>query len=81
MKLLVRNLPRTTTEKDISVLFSAQGEVTECTLVLDQQTGLSKGFAFVEMPNEVEAEAALAAMHHATIGGSKIRVKIAEEKE
>jgi RNA recognition motif-containing protein len=78
MKLLVRNLPRTTTEKDILVLFSAQGEVAECTLVLDQVSGLSKGFAFVEMPNEDEANAALASLHHATIVENKIRVKIAD---
>lgn len=78
MKLLVRNLPRTTTEKDILVLFSAQGEVSECTLVLDQQTGLSKGFAFVEMPNEDEGNAALASLHHATVAENKIRVKVAE---
>jgi RNA recognition motif-containing protein len=78
MKLLVRNLPRTTTEKDILVLFSAQGEVTECTLVLDKVTGLSKGFAFVEMPNEDEGNAALTSLHHATVADNKIRVKIAE---
>lgn len=78
MKLLVRNLPRTTTEKDILVLFSAQGEVTECTLVLDKVTGLSKGFAFVEMPNEDEGNAALTSLHHAKVADNKIRVKIAE---
>ncbi|MEH0346407.1 RNA-binding protein, partial [Vibrio cholerae] len=50
MKLLVRNLARTATEHDIRKLFSEHGSVTECTLVLDQETGLSKGFAFVEMP-------------------------------
>ncbi|WP_345795443.1 hypothetical protein [Vibrio sp. CAU 1672] len=49
MKLLVRNLARNTTEHEIRVLFSAYGTVTECNLVLDQETGLSKGFAFVEM--------------------------------
>jgi RNA recognition motif-containing protein len=77
MKLLVRNLARTTTESEISVLFTAQGEVTECTLVLDQKTGESKGFAFVEMPNEAEARAAIASLHHANIANSKIRVKAA----
>lgn len=78
MKLLVRNLPRTTTEKDILVLFSAQGEVSECSLVLDQQTGLSKGFAFVEMPNEEEANTALETFHHSMIAANKIRVKLAD---
>ncbi len=78
MKLLVRNLARTTTEKDIHVLFAAQGEVTECTLVVDQETGLSKGFAFVEMPNEEEANTAITTLHHANIAKSKIRVKVAD---
>jgi RNA recognition motif-containing protein len=78
MKLLIRNLARTTTEKEISILFTAQGEVSECTLVLDQKTGESKGFAFVEMPNEDEAAAAIATLHHANIANNKIRVKPAE---
>ncbi|MFT6268269.1 MAG: RNA recognition motif-containing protein [Alphaproteobacteria bacterium] len=78
MKLLVRNLARTTTEAEISVLFTAQGEVTECTLVLDSKTGESKGFAFIEMPNDVEAEAAITSLHHANIANNKIRVKAAD---
>ncbi len=58
MKLLVRNLSRATTEHEIRLLFSAHGSVKECTLVLDQETGQSKGFAFVEMPEKDEATAA-----------------------
>lgn len=78
MKLLVRNLSRTTTQDEISVLFTAQGEVTECTLVLDQKTGESKGFAFIEMPNELEAQAAISSLNNANIANSKIRVKMAD---
>ncbi|MGF1911767.1 RNA-binding protein [Vibrio kasasachensis] len=78
MKLLVRNLARATTEHELRVLFSAQGAVAECTLVLDQETGTSKGFAFVEMPNEDEAKAAIANLNSATIAKQKIRVKRAE---
>ncbi|MBA6365141.1 RNA-binding protein, partial [Colwellia sp. BRX8-8] len=62
MKLLVRNLSRSTTEQEIRILFSAHGGVTECTLVLDQETGKSKGFAFVAMPNEAEAKKAIKAL-------------------
>ena len=54
MKLLVRNLSRSTTEQDIRVLFSEFGSVKACNLVLDQETGYSKGFAFVEMPEQEE---------------------------
>ncbi|MBM6550161.1 RNA recognition motif domain-containing protein [Marinomonas ostreistagni] len=78
MKLLVRNLARTTTEAQILSLFSEYGNVTECTLVLDKETGLSKGFAFVEIPDDKAATQALKALHHANIDDSKIRVKHAQ---
>lgn len=78
MKLLVRNLTRSTTEQEIRVLFSAHGNVTECNLVLDQETGKSKGFAFVVMPDESEAKAALASLHETRVAKNKIRVKLAQ---
>ncbi|MDC5806517.1 RNA-binding protein [Vibrio europaeus] len=78
MKLLVRNLERTTTEHEIRVLFSTHGSATECNLVLDQETGLSKGFAFVEMPNEDEANSAVEKLNLSTVAKSKIRVKFAQ---
>ncbi|MGF1681186.1 RNA recognition motif domain-containing protein [Photobacterium minamisatsumaniensis] len=77
MKLLVRNLARTTTEHEIRVLFTAHGVVGECNLVLDQETGQSKGFAFVEMPNEDEAKAAISSLNLTAVAKSKIRVKAA----
>jgi len=78
MKLLVRNLSRSTTEQEIRILFSAHGKVTECNLVLDQETAKSKGFGFVEMPNEKEAKAALEALHETRIAKNRIRVKITQ---
>jgi len=78
MKLLVRNLSRSTTEQEIRILFSAHGSVTECSLVLDQQTGKSKGFAFVEMPNESQAKSAIATLHETRVAKNRIRVKIAQ---
>jgi RNA recognition motif-containing protein len=78
MKLLVRNLSRSTTEQELRILFSAHGTVAECSLVLDQATAKSKGFGFVEMPNEAEAKAALTALHETRIAKNKIRVKIAQ---
>jgi len=78
MKLLVRNLSRSTTEQEIRILFSAHGRVTECTLVLDQETGKSKGFGFVEMPNEKEAKRALEELHEKRIANNRIRVKMAQ---
>lgn len=78
MKLLVRNLSRSTTEQEIRILFSTHGTVTECSLVLDQETGKSKGFAFVEMPNENEAKSAISTLHETRVAKNKIRVKVAQ---
>ncbi len=78
MKLLVRNLSRSTTEQEIRILFSTHGTVTECSLVLDKETGKSKGFAFVEMPNEIEAQSAISTLHETRVAKNKIRVKIAQ---
>ena len=52
MKLIVRNLARTTTEDTLRDLFAAHGSVQSCSLVMDQRTGGSKGFGFVEMPRQ-----------------------------
>ncbi|GLX77334.1 hypothetical protein tinsulaeT_06740 [Thalassotalea insulae] len=79
MKLLVRNLSRSTTEQEIRILFSTHGTVTDCNLVLDQETAKSKGFAFVEMPDENEAQSALSALHETRVAKNRIRVKIAQK--
>ncbi|MEW6991227.1 RNA recognition motif domain-containing protein [Colwelliaceae bacterium 6441] len=78
MKLLVRNLSRSTTEQEIRILFAEHGTVTECTLVLDQETAKSKGFGFVVMPNEAEANAAINALHETRVAKNRIRVKVAQ---
>lgn len=78
MKLLVRNLSRSTSEKEIHALFSAFGSVTACDLVLDKVTGKSKGFAFVEMQNDSEAKLAIADLHEKRVARNRIRVKIAQ---
>ncbi|MCL1478473.1 RNA-binding protein [Marinobacter sp. M3C] len=80
MQLLVRNLARTTTEQEIRELFEAHGTVTECTLVLDKETGKSKGFGFVEMPDAKQAKLAKAKLNETRLGTNKIRVKTAQEK-
>lgn len=80
MKLLIRNLARTTTEAEIKELFDKHGLVQECTLVMDAVTGQSKGFGFLEMPNNNAAKDAIKALNGTKIAGSVIRVKQAEEK-
>jgi RNA recognition motif-containing protein len=78
MKLLIRNLDRSTKESEIRKMFETHGKVQSCNLVLDKETGLSKGFAFVEMPNPGEAKAAFKTLNGQEVAGSKIRVKKAQ---
>jgi len=80
MKLLIRNLARSTTEEELRLLFEAYGIVQSCSLVLDQKTKLSKGFGFVEMPKHGEAKAAMKMLNGEDVAGNKIRVKKAEPK-
>ena len=80
MKLLVRNLDRSTTEQELNEIFQAFGTVQSCNIVIDQSNGESKGFGFVEMPMAGEAKAAVKKLNNTTIGSNKIRVKKAEEK-
>ena len=80
MKLLVRNLDRSTTEEELKVLFQEFGTVQSCNLVMDKSTGVSKGFCFVEMPKAGEAKAAMKNLNNKNVGSNKIRVKKAEDK-
>ena len=80
MKILVRNLARTVTEAELLTLFQQYGTVESCTLVMDAETGKSKGFAFVEMPHGREAVKAINGLHTLRLHGQRIRVKQAEEK-
>ena len=78
MKLLVRNLARTTTELALRTMFEPHGTVQSCTLVMDKKTGSSKGFGFVEMPKHGDAKAAMKTLNGQEFDGNKIRVKKAQ---
>jgi RNA recognition motif-containing protein len=75
MKLLVRNLSRSTKEAELASFFEAFGTVQYCNLVLDKKTNTSKGFAYVEMPKTGEAKAAMKSLNGEEIDSCKIRVK------
>lgn len=81
MKLLARNLDRATTEEELKELFEGYGTVQSCSLVIDKDTGVSKGFCFIEMPKAGEAKAAIKNLNDELIGSNKIRVKKAEAKK
>lgn len=78
MKLLIRNLDRTSTEESLRTLFEAHGSVQSCSLVMDENSGLSKGFAFIEMPKPGEAKAAIKNLNGTDFEGSAMRVKKAQ---
>lgn len=80
MKLLIRNLARTTSEAELQRLFETFGSVQSCSIVMDKQTNISKGFGFVEMPNAGDAKGAMKSLNGKDVAGSKIRVKKDESK-
>jgi len=80
MKLLIRNLARTTSEQELKTLFEAYGTVQACNVVKDKETGESKGFAFVEIPKVGEAKAAMKNLNAKEVAGNIIRVKKAVSK-
>jgi len=81
MKLLIRNLTRTITEVELREIFESYGTVQSCALVMDKETGSSKGFGFVEMPKSGEAKAAMKNLNGKDIEGNRVRVKKAESNE
>jgi len=81
MKLIVLNLARKTTERELRDLFREFGYVKSCDLVLDKATGASKGFGFVEISKRKDAELAIENLNNRMLGGNKIRVKEMKKKK
>ncbi|MDR4503996.1 MAG: RNA-binding protein [Candidatus Scalindua sp.] len=80
MNIYVGNLPYSVTEADLKETFSAFGEVASASLVSDKFSGQSKGFGFVEMPNNSEADAAIKALNESDLQGRNIKVNQAKPK-
>lgn len=81
MKLLVRNLATSTSKPALEKLFSQHGTIQSCTLVLDEETGESKGFGFITMQHVGESKAAMKALNGMKLHGNIIRVKKAVPKK
>ncbi|MDE2143623.1 MAG: RNA-binding protein [Elusimicrobia bacterium] len=79
--LFVGGLSYETTQDELEKLFAACGKVAHVKLIMDRETGRSKGFGFVEMATEAEAAAALKKLSGATLGGRQIFVNEARPKE
>ena len=80
-KLYVGNLSFNTPEADLKALFSAAGTVTSCNLITDKFTGKSRGFAFVEMSTQDEANKAIAEMNGKDYQGRALTVNEAKPRE
>ncbi len=80
-KLYVGNLSYDTTEEDLRTLFSQAGNVTSVDVIKDRDTGRSKGFAFVEMGSQSEAEQAIKLFDGTSFGNRTIKVNIARPRE
>ena len=76
MKLIILNLPRNFDEQSLALLFKKVGDIKSCTLVIDKETGISKGFGFVEMALAHDGENAIKKLHGSKVGDKKIRVKV-----
>ena len=81
MEIYVGSLSYSVTEEDLKEAFAPFGEVSSVRLVSDKFSGKSKGFGFVEMPSNEEAEAAIAALNEKDFKGRDIKVNQAKPKE
>ena len=79
--IYVGNISFQTTEQDIDAAFSAYGQVDRVQIVKDRDTGQSRGFAFVEMPNNADADKAMAALNGADLSGRTLTVNEARPRE
>jgi RNA recognition motif-containing protein len=80
-RLYVGNLSFYTTEDALMRAFSQVGEVTEAKLVIDRETGRSRGFAFVVMGSDADAQKAISQLDGTDLDGRPLRVNIAEERK
>ncbi len=80
MSIFVGNLPFRAEQEDIIELFSTYGEVTNCALPLERDTGRKRGFAFVEMSDEAAEASAIEALQGAELMGRPLRINKAEPR-
>lgn len=80
-KLYVGNLSYTVTEEQLRTLFSQAGTIKEIALILDRDTQRPKGFGFVEMTSQVEAEKAIEMFNEHELDGRRLMVNMARPKE
>ena len=80
MNIYVGQLPYSVTEEELRKMFLQYGEVSSLNLIKDKYSGQSKGFGFVEMPNNSEADQAIKGLNKSMVKGREIKVNQAEER-
>jgi RNA recognition motif-containing protein len=80
MNIYVGNLSYQTTEADLRAAFETHGEVTSAAVVMDRETGRSKGFGFVEMAQDSAGKAAIGALNGSDLSGRQIKVNEARPR-
>jgi RNA recognition motif-containing protein len=80
MNIFVAKLNFKTRKEDLEATFARFGQVTSCKIVRDKETGRSKGYGFIEMPNDAEANAAITELNEKELDGRVIIVKAANPK-
>ncbi|MBK9948159.1 MAG: RNA-binding protein [Nitrospira sp.] len=80
-KIYVGGLPYSATEQQLSDLFAAHGAVASARIITDKFTGQSRGFGFVEMSSDAEAQAAITALNGSEMGGRTLTVNEARPQE
>ena len=81
MNIYVSNLSFNVTDDDLKQFFAEYGEISSAKVITDKFTGKSRGFGFVEMPNDVEAEKAIQELNGGQVEGRAITVTVAKPKE
>jgi len=81
VKLYVGNMPSNTTEDDLREMFSQAGSVNSVALIKDRTTGMSKGFAFIEMDSQASAKKAITMFHEYAMTDRQLAVSFARSRE
>lgn len=80
VRIYVGNLPKTTTQEELTTLFAQAGTVSSVEVVMDKGSGMSKGFAFVAMPNQEDADKAITMFNAFVMGENALKVNIAKPR-
>jgi len=81
MNLFVAGLPYDVDDQELQQIFEEYGTVGSAKVILDKETRKSRGFGFVEMPDDAEAQKAIQGLHEASLEGKTLTVKVAEDRK